>query len=57
MVVHMITRTDVFYWLKISENLTLSKARKYVNSFVRIGHVNLFKVSGHVKGIMKFFGG
>ena len=36
--------------------LALSKARKHVNSFVRIGHVNLFKVSGRVKGIMKFFG-
>ena len=37
--------------------LALSKTRKFVNLFVHIGHVEVWKVSKRIKGIVNFLGG
>ena len=38
-------------------DLALKKLRKYVNLFVQIGHVELWKVSQRIKGVINFLGG
>ena len=37
-------------------DLALEKSRKYVNLFVQVGHVEVWKVSKRINGVINFLG-